>query len=238
MQALHSILANAQHHKKSIVKEACWTVSNITAGTKEQINAVIESGCVVPIVHLLTHGEIEIKREAAWAISNATSAGDLNQIQHLVQYGCVPPLCQLLRAMDQRVVQVRLTCTGAASVCPCDCVQRSRGCAAQVALEGLKNILAAGEKHKDMPGSANTNAYSVLLEDAGGLDLLEGLQNHQSEEIASKAVDILSTYFEAATDDNDGAMPAVGQQGMYQFPQASMDDSQSGAEASFNFGGV
>ena len=106
VQALHSILANAQHHKKSIVKEACWTVSNITAGTKEQINAVIESGCVVPIVHLLTHGEIEIKREAAWAISNATSAGDLNQIQHLVQYGCVPPLCQLLRAMDQRVVQV------------------------------------------------------------------------------------------------------------------------------------
>lgn len=24
-------------HKKSIKKEACWTISNITAGTKEQI---------------------------------------------------------------------------------------------------------------------------------------------------------------------------------------------------------
>jgi importin subunit alpha-6/7 len=82
-------------------------VSNITAGTMEQINAVIESGCIVPIVHLLTHGEIEIKREAAWAISNATSAGELSQIQHLVQYGCMPPLCQLLREMDQRVVLVR-----------------------------------------------------------------------------------------------------------------------------------
>ena len=27
-------------HKKSIKKEACWTISNITAGTKEQIQAV------------------------------------------------------------------------------------------------------------------------------------------------------------------------------------------------------
>jgi hypothetical protein len=106
LQALYKILCNAQNHKKSIVKEACWTVSNVTAGTKEQINAVIESGCIVPLVHLLEHGEIEIKREAAWAISNATAAGDMSQIQHLVSFGCLKPLCHLLQALDQRVVQV------------------------------------------------------------------------------------------------------------------------------------
>ena len=32
LQALYHILANAQHHKNSIIKEACWTVSNVTAG--------------------------------------------------------------------------------------------------------------------------------------------------------------------------------------------------------------
>lgn len=106
MQALYQILANAGSHKKSIIKEACWTISNITAGTKEQISAVIDSCCIEPIVHLLKHGELEIKREAAWAISNATSGGDNSQIQQLVQYGCVPPLCELLRVMDHRVVQV------------------------------------------------------------------------------------------------------------------------------------
>ena len=31
-------------HKKSIKKEACWTISNITAGTKEQIQFVLDSG--------------------------------------------------------------------------------------------------------------------------------------------------------------------------------------------------
>jgi importin subunit alpha-6/7 len=75
-------------------------------GTKEQISAVIESGCIDPIVNLLKNGELEIKREAAWAISNATSGGDPTQIQQLVQYGCIPPLCELLRVMDPRVVQV------------------------------------------------------------------------------------------------------------------------------------
>jgi hypothetical protein len=108
----------------------------------------------------------------------------------------------------------------------------------QVAMEGIKNILAAGERLRDMPGSTNTNAYSIILESSGGLDLLENLQNHQSEDIASRAVEILSTYFEAATDDNDAAVPAIGGQGMYQFPASGMENSGSEAEASFNFGGV
>ena len=109
----------------------------------------------------------------------------------------------------------------------------------QVALEGLKNILGAGEKLKDMPGSDNTNAYGVLLEEAGGLDLLENLQNHTMEEIANKAVEVLQTYFEAASDDGEGG-PGVGEQGMYAFGeyQAMGEDAQSGGEASFNFGGV
>lgn len=102
------ILQNAGHYKKSIIKEACWTVSNITAGTKDQITAVLNSHCVEPIVHLLKHGELEIKREAAWAISNATSGGEQTHIQQLVQYGCIQPLSDLMRVMDQRVVQVCL----------------------------------------------------------------------------------------------------------------------------------
>lgn len=41
------------NHKKSIKKEACWTISNITAGTKEQIQAVIDANILPPLVHLL-----------------------------------------------------------------------------------------------------------------------------------------------------------------------------------------
>jgi hypothetical protein len=50
--------------------------SNVTAGTREQIQAVYETGLVSPLVHLLGHAEFDIKKEAAWAISNATSGGN------------------------------------------------------------------------------------------------------------------------------------------------------------------
>lgn len=42
LTCLLHLLKTAQ--KKSIKKEACWTISNITAGTKEQIQAVIDAG--------------------------------------------------------------------------------------------------------------------------------------------------------------------------------------------------
>ena len=42
LTCLLHLLKTAQ--KKSIKKEACWTISNITAGTKDQIQAVIDAG--------------------------------------------------------------------------------------------------------------------------------------------------------------------------------------------------
>ncbi len=37
---------------RDIVKEACWTLSNIAAGSLSQISAVLESGCVEYVVML------------------------------------------------------------------------------------------------------------------------------------------------------------------------------------------
>lgn len=50
----------------SVLQEACWTISNITAGTKEQIQSVIDAGIIPPLVHLLsTAGESRAGR--SWA---------------------------------------------------------------------------------------------------------------------------------------------------------------------------
>jgi importin subunit alpha-1 len=70
-----------RNHKKSIKKEACWTISNITAGNKDQIQAVIDANIIPPLVSLLATAEFDIKKEAAWAISNATSGGTHEQIK-------------------------------------------------------------------------------------------------------------------------------------------------------------
>lgn len=44
--------------------------------------AVIEANIIGPLVHLLQNAEFEIKKESAWAISNATSAGSHEQIKY------------------------------------------------------------------------------------------------------------------------------------------------------------
>ncbi|KAF8401286.1 hypothetical protein HHK36_012219 [Tetracentron sinense] len=158
-----------QNHKKSIKKEACWTISNITAGNKGQIQAVIEANIILPLVHLLQHAEFDIKKEAAWAISNATSGGSHEQIQYLVNQGCIKPLCDLLVCPDPRIV----------TVC----------------LEGLENILKIGEADKELGKNGGVNIYAQMVDDCEGLDKIENLQSHDNNEIYEKAVKILERYW-------------------------------------------
>jgi hypothetical protein len=47
------------------------------------MQAVIEAGLIAPLVSLLQNAEFEIKKEAAWAISNATSGGTHEQIKYV-----------------------------------------------------------------------------------------------------------------------------------------------------------
>jgi Armadillo/beta-catenin-like repeat len=57
---------------------------------------------------MLSPAEFDIKKEAAWALSNATSGGTHDQIKYLVQIGCIKPLCELLVCSDVRIVTVAL----------------------------------------------------------------------------------------------------------------------------------
>ncbi|XP_020591450.1 importin subunit alpha-like [Phalaenopsis equestris] len=156
-------------YKKSIKKEACWTISNITAGTGDQIQAVIDANIISPLVHLLMHAEFDIKKEAAWAISNATSGGSTEQIHYLASQGCIKPMCDLLTCSDPRVIRI--------------------------CLDGLKNILKAGEDEKDMGRTNGINIYAQMIDECEGLDKIHSLQGHGNNEIYEKSVKLLEKYW-------------------------------------------
>ncbi|MBA0736876.1 hypothetical protein Gogos_010364 [Gossypium gossypioides] len=177
------------NYKKSIKKEACWTISNITAGNVDQIQAVISAGIFAPLVHLLQNAEFEIKKEAAWAISNATSGGTHEQIKFLVSQGCIKPLCDLLNCPDPRIV----------TVC----------------LEGLENILKVGEAEKNLGHTREVNLYAQLIDDAEGLEKIENLQSHDNNEIYEKAVKILETYW--VEEEDEPLPPGDASQSGFQF---------------------
>ena len=108
---LGSLLRLLNSHKKSIRKHACWTISNISAGSREQVQQVIDAGLIPPLIQRLGAAEtdLSVTKEAAWAISNATSGGGPDQITDLVSQQCIQPLCDLLVAPDSRTVAVVLT---------------------------------------------------------------------------------------------------------------------------------
>lgn len=63
--ALPWLLNLLSSSKKGIRKEACWTISNITAGNKEQIQAVIEATIIPPLIQLLSNAEFDIRKVCA-----------------------------------------------------------------------------------------------------------------------------------------------------------------------------
>ncbi|XP_050117815.1 importin subunit alpha-2-like isoform X2 [Malus sylvestris] len=172
------------HPSPSVLIPALRTVGNIVTGDDLQTQSVIEAGLIGPLVNLLQHAEFDIKKEAAWAISNATSGGTPDQIKYLVGEGCIKPLCDLLVCPDPRIV----------TVC----------------LEGLENILKVGEAEK-AAGNSEVNLYAQLVDDAEGLEKIENLQSHDNTEIYEKSVKILETYWleedEETLPAGDGSQP-------------------------------
>jgi len=91
-----------------------------------------------------------IKQEAVWALSNCTASANPQQYNVLVQKGLIKALGSVLKINDVRMLTV--------------------------ALEGLENTLACGEKnYKNAEGD---NMFSIIMEQEGCLDDLEELQQH------------------------------------------------------------
>lgn len=64
--ALPALLSLLSSPKEGIRKEACWTVSNITAGSPQQIQAVIDANIIPPLINILQNADFKTKKEACW----------------------------------------------------------------------------------------------------------------------------------------------------------------------------
>jgi len=188
--ALPCLLHLLSYNKESIRKEACWTISNITAGNRQQIQAVINANIFPVLIEILSRAEFKTRKEAAWAITNATSGGSPEQITFLVEQGCIPPLCELLTVMDPKIIQV--------------------------ALNGLENILRLGEVLAKQANGNAVNQFAVQIEECYGLDKIEFLQSHENIEIYQKAFEIIERYF--GTEDEESAIaPSVDENNQFAF---------------------
>jgi len=107
LRVLPSLLESSRSGTR---KEAAWTCSNITAGTRSQIGAFLAMpGLPEAIVEALRSGEWSTQKEAAWAISNICNGGSSEHIQCIVErYKVISPICDLLNCADTRIISIML----------------------------------------------------------------------------------------------------------------------------------
>ncbi|GME85271.1 unnamed protein product [Ambrosiozyma monospora] len=150
----------------------------VLSGNTDQIQAVIDANLIPQIIKLLATGDYKTKKEACWAISNASSGGltKPDQIRYLVSQGCIKPLCDLLAIADNKVIEVTL--------------------------DALENILKIGEMEKEARGS-NINEHALFIEEANGAEKIYECQNNANDKIYSKAYHIIETYFGDEEGDED-----------------------------------
>ena len=109
LHVLPVLLALLDSPDKALVKDVCWTLSNIAAGAADQIQEAIDANVFPRLISLLhPQMDLAIQKEAAWAVCNAT-AGTPAQIAFLLKQGLVPQLCRVIQTRgDSRLLDLTL----------------------------------------------------------------------------------------------------------------------------------
>lgn len=102
IEALPSFVWLLDQPDIEIRREVCWALSNITAGTSEQIQAVIDSAIVPKVLEQLQSEDYKLQKEAAWTIANTVSGGTSDQVWYLIHEGSIPLICSFLRVYDAK----------------------------------------------------------------------------------------------------------------------------------------
>lgn len=149
-------------------REVCWALSNIAAGSSQQVQALFDATPPVfpKIVEILRTStiDVEVQREALWVVSNGLGICSWESILYLVNtLQVLHLLCGLLSSSDEEVV------TGT--------------------LQGIHKLL---ERAAD---KGQLDRFIAVLEEMGAIDVLENLQLHASFEIYQEALKILETFF-------------------------------------------
>lgn len=185
--------------KMQVRKEACWALSNITAGSAAQVELVLGSSCLLAVViEKLGTDEYEVKKEAAWVLANVLNGFKTDPSERtaarataLVQLGCLRPMCDMLEVNDAAMQKLML--------------------------EAVTHLLSAGEFIGRSKGSNFTNPFIVPFDEAEGIDQLEKLQEHTNQEIYDLAVETLDTYFQQDDEDDENLLPNTAADGGFSF---------------------
>jgi hypothetical protein len=155
---------------RDIKTQACWALSNLTSGTKQQVLEVIKHPEIIyTLVNIMrTESDLKAKKEAIYALSNACGrAVDFEAYVDLVR-------SKVLEVFNENISVIAdpfmISCS----------------------LNALKSIFESGEVIKKVN---KINPFAKKFEELGGVSRLEALQRHPNPQIYKNSVNLVEIYF-------------------------------------------
>mmetsp|Transcript_35365 Transcript_35365/g.59088 ORF Transcript_35365/g.59088 Transcript_35365/m.59088 type:complete len:480 (-) Transcript_35365:1251-2690(-) len=99
-----------QSEIRSLKKEAAWTTSNVAGSLPSHVDQLVHHGFVPVLIHLISTSQYDIKKEAAFALSNIAADGRYCEL--LVSAGAVGPFLSLLPVSDPDTASICLNFIG------------------------------------------------------------------------------------------------------------------------------
>jgi importin subunit alpha-1 len=239
-----ALLAMLQSSKNQFIVPALRTLGNIVSGDDRQTQAVVDAQVIPALLPLLAHSKKNIRKEACWMISNV-AAGTPSQLNYLMTLKEVlPKVLQQMSSSSEWDVRkeaswvisniatsgqkghIRYLVEHGAIRPICDLLDVGEIRMLLMAMETLECILRV-ESEQDR--------VIKMVQDCGGVDKLEELQQHENEDVYKRTLVLLERYFggEAEEEASENVAPVMENQNTFSFGINACQNQQQ-----FSFGGA